>query len=142
MPIDREVLVRKSSLIVEDLVRLRPLAGLPVEEYLTRVDAQLATERLMERMIGRMLDINYHIAIEQVGVAPRDFFESFLKMGELGVLPPDIAREVARAAGLRNRLAHEYNDLDPARVHEAAGRALRDIPIYLDHLHRFLDSIS
>jgi uncharacterized protein YutE (UPF0331/DUF86 family) len=142
MPIDREVLVRKSSLIAEDLLRLRPLAGLPVEEYLTRVDAQLATERLMERMIGRMLDINYHIVIEQGGVAPRDFFESFLKMGELGVLPPDFAREIARAAGLRNRLAHEYNDLDPARVHEAAGQALVDIPTYLDHLHRFLDSLS
>jgi uncharacterized protein YutE (UPF0331/DUF86 family) len=141
MPIDREVLVRKSTLIAEDLLRLRPFAELPVEEYLARVDAQLATERLLERMIGRVLDINYHIAVEQAGVAPRDFFQSFLKMAELRVLPPDFARQIAQAAGLRNRLAHEYNDLDPRKVHEAAAGALADIPIFLTHLQRFLETV-
>ncbi|MDR7521000.1 MAG: DUF86 domain-containing protein [Armatimonadota bacterium] len=141
MPIDREVLVRKSTLIAEDLVRLRSFANLPVENYLSRLDAQLATERLLERMIGRMLDVNYHIAVELGGVAPKDFFESFLKMAELGVLPSEFARRIAQAAGLRNRLAHEYNEIDPRQVHQAAGRALADIPIYLDHLQRFLDAI-
>ncbi|MDR7484292.1 MAG: DUF86 domain-containing protein [Armatimonadota bacterium] len=104
MPIDREVLVRKSTLIAEDLVRLRSFAHLPVEDYLSRLDAHLATERLLERMIGRMLNVNYHIAVELGGVAPKDFFESFLKMAELGVLPPEFPRRIARAAGLRNRL--------------------------------------
>lgn len=92
-------------------------------------------------MIGRMLDVNYHVAVEMGGTAPRDFFESFLRMAELKVLPPDFARQIAQTAGLRNRLAHEYNDIDPRQVHQAAGRALVEIPIYLDHLRRFLDSI-
>lgn len=131
MPVDREVLTRKSTLIAEDLVRLRPLADLPSEEYLARPDAQLATERLLERMIGRMLDVNYHIALEEIGVAPRDF----------KVLPPDFARQIAQTAGLRNRLAHEYNDLDHRQIHEAARRALVDIPRYLDAIQRFLDTI-
>lgn len=141
MPIDREVLVRKSTLIAEDLVRLGSFAALSPEDYLARAETQLATERLLERMIGRMLDVNYHIVVERSGVAPKDFFESFLKMGDLGVLPPDFARQIAQAAGLRNRLAHEYNEIDPRQVHQAAGRALKDIPAYLDHLQRFLDSI-
>jgi uncharacterized protein YutE (UPF0331/DUF86 family) len=141
MPIDREVLIRKSTLITEDLVRLRPFASLAAADYLARLDAQLATERLLERMIGRMLDVNYHVVVELGGVAPKDFFESFLKMADLGALPPEFARQIAQAAGLRNRLAHEYNEIDPRQVHQAAGRALVDIPIYLDHLQRFLDSI-
>lgn len=141
MPIDREVLVRKSTLIAEDLVRLRPLAELHPDDYLSQAHAQLATERLLERMIGRMLDVNYHVAVELGGTAPRDFFESFLRMAELKVLPPDFARQIAHAAGLRNRLAHEYNDIDPRQVHEAARRALVDFPTYLDHLQRFLDTL-
>jgi len=141
MPVDRDIIVRKVSLIGEDLLRLRPLSALSQEEYLLRVEAQLATERLLERMIGRMLDINYHIALETSGVAPRDFFDSFLKMAELQVLPPEFARRIAQAAGLRNRLAHEYNDLDPRKVHEAAAAALIDIPIYLEHVQRFLDTL-
>ncbi|MDI6773399.1 MAG: DUF86 domain-containing protein [bacterium] len=141
MPIDHEVLVRKSTLIAEDLVRLRPLADMPADDYLSRVDVQLATERLLERMIGRMLDVNYHVAVEMGGTAPRDFFESFLRMAELKVLPPDFARQIAQTAGLRNRLAHEYNDIDPRQVYQAAGRALVNIPIYLDHLQQFLDTL-
>lgn len=142
MPVDREVLARKSTLIAQDLVRLRPLAELSEDDYLSRMDAQLATERLLERMIGRMLDTNYHVAVEMGGTAPRDFFESFLRMAELGVLPLDFARQIAQAAGVRNRLAHEYNDIDPRMVHQSARQALVDIPIYLNHIHRFLDTLG
>jgi uncharacterized protein YutE (UPF0331/DUF86 family) len=141
MPVDREVVTRKLGLIAEDLQRLRPLAALAVADYLARLDAQLAVERLLERMIGRMLDVNYHIAIETAGGAPRDFHHSFARLGELGVLPQAFAAEIARAAGLRNRLAHEYNDLDQRLVHEAAVRALREIPMYLEHIQRFLDTL-
>lgn len=73
MPVDRDVVQRKITLVAEDLVRLRPLTGLSPEEYLSRVEAQLATERLLERIIGRMLDVNYHLAVELAGTAPRDF---------------------------------------------------------------------
>jgi uncharacterized protein YutE (UPF0331/DUF86 family) len=38
---------------------------------------------------------------------------------------------IARAAGLRNRLVHDYDDLDPRRVFEALRDALHDIPTYL-----------
>ena len=85
--------------------------------------------------------VNYHVAVELGGTAPRDFFESFLRMVELKALPPDFARQIAHAAGLRNRLAHEYNDIDPRLVHAAARRALVDIPAYLDHLHQFLETV-
>ncbi|MDR7556541.1 MAG: DUF86 domain-containing protein [Armatimonadota bacterium] len=138
MPVDREVVQRKITLIAEDLVRLRPLARLARDDYLARVEAQLATERLLERMIGRMLDVNYHLSIEVLGLAPRDFHDSFLKMAELGVLPPEFARRIAAAAGLRNRLAHEYNALDPNKVHQAA-EALDDIPRYLESVQQFLN---
>lgn len=142
MPVDAPLVIRKMTLIGEDLTHLRPLADLPLERYLLQAESQLATERLLERIIGRMLDINYHIAVEQTGTAPRDFFGSFLKLADLGVLPHEFARAIAHAAGLRNRLTHEYNEIDPRKVHEAAGAALRDVPIYLDGVQRFLDGLA
>lgn len=71
----------------------------------------------------------------------RDFHESFLKMAELGVLPAEFARRIASAAGLRDRLAHEYDELDPRKVHEAARETLVDVPVYLDHVQRFVDRL-
>lgn len=36
----------------------------------------------------------------------------------------DLAKEMAMAAGLRNRIVHEYDDIDPERVHEALPMAV------------------
>ena len=45
------------------------------------------------------------------------------------------------AAGLRNRIVHEYDDIDPERVYEALPVAVRQIPVYLDHIQRFVEKL-
>ncbi len=129
--IDRELIIRKLALILKDLSELRELAAASVEEYLSDSKLQAATERYLERMIGRMIDVNYHLVTESGHPPPRDYFESFISLGGLGVLPHDFAKDIASAAGLRNRIAHEYDDLDPKKVHDALQLAMRQIPIYL-----------
>ena len=52
------------------------------------------------------------------------------------MLDPGFARHVARSAGLRNRLVHEYEEIDSARVFAALGEALVDIPRYLEAVNR------
>lgn len=54
------------------------------------------------------------------------------------MLDPECARRIARAAGLRNRLVHDYEDLDPGKVFDALGDALRDVPIYLARVNQYL----
>jgi len=46
---------------------------------------------------------------------------------------------VATCGGLRNRLVHEYDEIDPARVREAAGSAVRDRPEYLRLVRRHIE---
>lgn len=51
------------------------------------------------------------IAIEQA-LKPNDYYEAILRMGELGVIPPDFARRLAPIAGFRNILIHAYLNVD------------------------------
>lgn len=53
----------------------------------------------------------------------------------------DLAKEMAMAAGLRNRIVHEYDDIDPERIFEALPAAVSRIPLYLDHVQRFLQKL-
>ncbi len=138
MPVDPELVRRKASLILEDLERLRPLAEESLDAFLTSAVRVAACERLLERIIGRMIDVNYHLRTESGHAPPRDDHDSFVLLGELGVLPHERAVELSRAAGLRNRLAHEYDTVDPAQVHAAAGRALTDIREYLRAVEDFV----
>jgi len=138
--IDRELVTRKMVLIAEDLRRLEALGARSREEYLaSEVDETLA-ERYLERMIGRMIDVNYHVLTESGEAPPRDYFESFLALSRVGALPRDFAARLAPCAGLRNRIVHAYDDLDPGRVYDALGSALADVPEYLARVRAFVDA--
>jgi uncharacterized protein YutE (UPF0331/DUF86 family) len=136
--IDAELVLRKLAMIIEDLERVRPLAALSASDYLAAELEQAAAERYLERMIGRMIDICFHLVTEHGERPPPDYYDSFLALGKLGVLTAEQARRIAPAAGLRNRLAHEYDAIDPGKVHAALQDALRDIPDFVaavrDHL--------
>ena len=129
---DAELVRRKMAQILDDLRLLGPIAARALDEHLADPIHELAAERLLERMIGRMIDINFHLVVAARGVPPRDYRQSFLMLAELGVVPAAEAAELAKAAGLRNRLAHEYDAIDPAIVHAAAADAARDVPRYLN----------
>ena len=136
--IDADLVVRKQVLILRDLEALAGIARTPIEQFLALGLQQSAAERYLERIIGRMIDINYHVLTESGHAPPKDYYDSFVAMGSAGVLPVDFASRIASAAGLRNRIAHEYDDIEPARIHEAVGSALVTVPEFLRHVLAFV----
>lgn len=140
--VNREFVVRKMRLIGEDLERLAPIGTLPLEAYLADPKYEALAERYLERMIGRMIDVNYHVIVESGNAPPKDYHESFVRLGTLGILEAMFARQLAAAAGLRNRIVHEYNELEEEKVYTAIQSSLRDIPMYLKQVKTHLDRIA
>lgn len=130
-PIDKQLITRKGKLIEEDLKKLSSYASLSKEEYRKKEEAQLAVERLLERIVGRLIDINYHILKETYQTMPLDYYDSFLALAKQHIVSEEQAREVAKATGLRNILAHEYDEVNPDKVYLAIHFALTQIPRYL-----------
>jgi uncharacterized protein YutE (UPF0331/DUF86 family) len=137
--IDRQLITRKMSLILEDVAAMTRLSQLSREQYLKDSINEALAERYLERAIGRMIDVNFHLVTESGHAPPKDYHESFVLLGTHGVMTADLAKELAMAAGLRNRIVHEYDDIDPERVYEALPPAVRRIPVYLDHIQRFVE---
>ena len=140
--IDRELVTRKLALILGDLNELGAVASHPRDQYLASIRDELVAERLLERIIGRMIDINYHLLTETGQPPPRDYYDSFVQLGTARILPIDFARRVAACAGLRNRIVHEYEEIDPARVYEALQAAVTDIPEYLRHVYEYVEKLG
>ena len=138
--IDRDLVTRKLVLIGEDLRALARLAAKDRQEYLASEVDELVAERYLERLIGRMIDVNYHLLVETGHAPPRDYHQSFVELGVAGILPQDLARRLAPSAGLRNRIVHEYEEIDPSRVYEALQFALRDLPAYIEAVGAWLDA--
>jgi uncharacterized protein YutE (UPF0331/DUF86 family) len=129
-------------LIGADLKALDPLARQPLADFLASPTDEVLVERYLERTIGRMIDVNYHLITEAGHPPPRDYFESFIQLARIDVLPPDFAKRIAASAGLRNRLVHEYDEIAPERVHEGMQAAIRDVPEYLGYVDRYVKKMS
>lgn len=138
MTIDRELVTRKLLLVTAEIESLGAIRDRGRDAYLASSIDQAVVERRLERAVGRMIDINYHLITASGHPPPSDYHASFLTLGDLGVLDPEFARRIARAAGLRNRIVHDYDNLDPGKVFDALDDALRDVPVYLTRVNHSL----
>ncbi len=136
--IDKDLITRKEKLIIEDLKQLEVIINKGLANFLGDLGSKVMTERFLERIITRMIDTNYHILTETQNSPPVDYFRSFTNLAEIGVLPAEFARDIASSAGLRNRLVHEYDEIDPEKLFEAAKTALTSIPKYLGYINKYV----
>lgn len=137
--IDAELVRRKLSLVLPDLQALQRYAEMDIGEYLSDPLHELVVERYIERIVGRIIDVNFHVITELGEPPPRDYFTSFVTMGTLGVLDMELARALAPAAGLRNRIAHEYDAIEPKLVHGALTPVLSRLAAYVAAIDRFME---
>lgn len=130
-PLDKQLIIRKVKLIEEDLAKLKEFENTSLEDYMKSLEIRLQVERLLERVVGRVIDINYHILKEEFGVIPNDYYKSFTMLADKKVIGKKFAEELAESTGLRNALAHEYDAIDDAQVHKSIKICLSQIPRYL-----------
>ncbi|MEI8343580.1 MAG: DUF86 domain-containing protein [Candidatus Moraniibacteriota bacterium] len=139
MSIDKKLISRKITFINKDLLALKKLSQLSLKTYLSQTDYEAMAERYLERIIGRMIDINYHILSELENQIPTDYFSSFVELGKKKYLSKLLAETLANSAGLRNRLAHEYDEIDEKKVFATIGTCLKDVPKYLKQIIKSLE---
>lgn len=141
-PVDKDIIRRKLAIIVENLGALEPIGEMPRDRYLQDVYKRKATERLLQELIEAAIDINTHLLVQEGPGAPDDYYESFIRAGERRFISMRLAERLAPSAGLRNRLVHEYDRLDPDQVlgavkttHELYPQYVREIEDYLSGRH-------
>lgn len=137
-PVDAAIIRRKLGHIAAALDGLRPIGRLGIDDYRARFYERKAAERLLQEAIEAALDINAHLIAELGGEIPEEYYGGFLKMADLGLLPPELARSLAPSAGLRNRLVHEYETLDDAKVLASIGTLLDLYPRYVQAVEAYL----
>jgi uncharacterized protein YutE (UPF0331/DUF86 family)/predicted nucleotidyltransferase len=137
--IDRELVNRKLSQIVEYLRALTPLQALSYADYVQQPLSRYAAERLLQLIVDTAVDINAHLIVELNGTPPQDYYDSFVKAAQAGVLSVDFALRMAQSTGLRNRLVHQYEAIDHLIVHSAIAAAITQYTEYCHHITTFLD---
>jgi uncharacterized protein YutE (UPF0331/DUF86 family) len=108
---------RRLDELSERLARLAPLTDKQRTEFDQDPYLRDIVERNLHMAAQCCIDISHRIISLEKARKPVDYHDAILRMGELGVLPPDFARHLAPLAGLRNILVHEYLSVDWDQVY-------------------------
>lgn len=77
--------------------------------------------------------------VDRTTVSRRLAVVVIIAAGTAGIVPASLAQALAPATGLRNRLVHECDDLDDAKVHASIAKAVRLLPQFTAAVGRYLD---
>jgi uncharacterized protein YutE (UPF0331/DUF86 family) len=136
--LDAQLARRKLATITRSLDLLVAIEGLPLAAYRADPFRLKGVERLLQQVVEAAVDTNLHLLRAAGAPAPGDYYQSFLDVGRRGIVPATLAETLAPAAGLRNRLVHEYDVIDDAIVLDAVGRARRDFAAYVTAIEQYL----
>jgi uncharacterized protein YutE (UPF0331/DUF86 family) len=137
-PIEVEIVKRKMAIILENLKALDPINNMTEEEYAKDLYKRKAAERLLQELIEAAIDINIYIIVQTGNTVPDDYYESFIKAGELNIISADLAEKLAPSAGLRNRLVHEYDRLEHSMILKAVGMAEELYPKFIKEVGDYI----
>lgn len=136
---------RKISLIQDDLANFSHFAQYSFDEIAKDYIKQAATERFLERVVNRAIDINQHLIAELATKdtsSPKTYTDTFIILSDLGVYPKDFAKEISKSVGTRNTLVYEYDKTDHREIYNSIGDCLRDYNKYCEYVLEFIENKS
>ncbi len=136
---NEDVIRRKLVKISEYLGELEPITRFSLEEYRKNYFTKHTAERLIELIVEAAVDINGLMAVELGEAPPQNYYSSFLKLGEMEIVPEALSKKLAPFAGLRNRLVHEYEDIRDSLVYKNTKIMVDLFPEYLQKMEDFLE---
>ncbi|KST67901.1 type VII toxin-antitoxin system HepT family RNase toxin [Mastigocoleus testarum] len=140
--IDSEIILARLRLIAKYYNTLEQFSDVSLDDFLGDFNKQLIVERLLQLMIQSAIDINNHILSRLQPDNVVSNFEVFIELAKCDVITEDLAIKLAPSAGLRNRLVHEYDDIDSSQVFKAISFALQQYPLYVKQINNYLISLE
>lgn len=142
--LDKDFIQRKIALIQDDLRHLLQYENVTVREITADFVTQAVIERVLERLIGRALDANQHIIAENGGTLENvtTYRDTFMRLVDVGIYPRDFAEQIAKSAGLRNILLHEYNTINPELLQKSIGEAIKEFNEYSRYILSFVEKTA
>lgn len=143
--INKDFIKRKISLIQDDLANLSDFAKFSFDEVAQDFIKQAAMERMLEKIINRAVDVNQHLI---AGMAskntspPKGYKDTFLFLADFGVYDKKFAEEISKSIGTRNKLIHEYDEVDNKMIYDSVGDCLKDYHQYCDYILKFIEKTN
>ena len=105
-------------------------------------DRRHVIERILTQLVDIAVGLNSLLLRGHGHRHASSYRESFTRLTEAGIVPPDLASRLALSAGMRSILTHEDGQIDLDLVASAAPIAREDFGAYVRHVRDALIAAS
>lgn len=139
MPVNKLLVKQRLALIRQYLLELDKLARLDVDAFCDPLTAA-AAESFLRRSLEAVFDTGRHIlakkgtfniALEYKGIAQG--------LGDNGIISGQLAGQLVKMAGYRNRLVHLYHQVSNEELYEIIQNNLCDLRQFLEQIMGYLE---
>lgn len=123
-PLDPDTVQAKLVRIEELVQRLTPRIGLSAADLEERDDIRDSTLWILLQLVTLAAAVGAHVSSAQLGRTAGSYAETFTLLAQTGAIAEDLLPALHGAAGMRNVLAHDYEDIDLAVVADALPSAV------------------
>jgi uncharacterized protein YutE (UPF0331/DUF86 family) len=128
--VNRSLLAAKWTELAERLAQIRRHRKATLAELESDRDAtELVAFNLM-LAVQVCADVANHLIADEAWSAPRTTGEAFTRLGEHGVISPDLAAALKLAVGFRNVIVHGYAGVDLRPLYRASTQGVDDLDAF------------
>ncbi|KKP97461.1 MAG: hypothetical protein US25_C0002G0006 [Candidatus Moranbacteria bacterium GW2011_GWE1_36_7] len=114
--LNKELVQRKINKIEIYTEELQPILKLTPSEILSDYTKLRTVERNFQLMVDTVIDINTHIISQDNLRAPEDATDTFHVLEKVHVLPMEFVQKFSPVVGLRNKIVHDYEDINVEKL--------------------------
>ncbi len=129
--VNQATLARKISYVLSKIKRLKARHGPSRDDFLENEDLQDIVLHNLQLAIQGCIDLGTHIVTDEGWGVPGSFSEVFYKLEEHSIIPKELSERLVEMVGFRNRIIHDYEDIDLNIVYEAWHQGIKDIEKYV-----------
>jgi len=142
MAIDPDRVISKIETITSNIDKLKRFESISLQEYLSNEDWMDLSHLYMQLIFQAAIDANEHILKEEFQVTAKSCQDTFIQMGDYGILSDDLVEIIADSAKLRNLLVHQYDKINYSILYGVIGKTLVDYPIYIGQITNYLETLE
>lgn len=130
-PLDRAVLAERALALERHLRRVRERLPSSAGVFAESPDASDAVILHLWQATQIVIDLAVAACVAHGSGTPQSYADAFRRLQAAAIIDAALADNLVRAAGFRNVVAHAYEGLDLARVHEAALKGPADLRAFV-----------
>jgi len=136
--INKDLVLSKLLKIKKYIQELKTFSNITFEEYKRDFIKKRAVERLILLLVEVATDINSYVIVEIGKNPPTDYYDSFIKAIEIGLISKQLGEKLAPLAGLRNRLVHEYDEIKDDIVFNSINEVIKLYTTFIKEVNNYL----